>query len=43
MTSRFPPVFGVIVCAIILNFTTGLVTPPEEYSIEDVTRVSYDN
>jgi len=42
MTSKFPPVFGVIVCAIILNFTTGLVTPPEEYSIEDVTRERLD-
>jgi len=42
MTSKLPPVFGVIVFAIILNFTTGLVTPPEEYSIEDVTRERLD-
>jgi len=42
MTSKIPPVIGVIVFIIILNFTTGLVTPPEEYSIEDVTRERLD-
>jgi len=33
---------GVIVFMIILNSITGLVTPPEEYSIEDVTRERLD-
>jgi len=42
MTSKFPPLIGVIVFMIILNSSTGLVTPPEEYSIEDVTRERLD-
>jgi len=42
MTSKFPPLIGVIVFMIILNSTTGLVTPPEEYSIDDVTRERLD-
>lgn len=38
MAARCRTVFGILVFVIVLSSTDGLVTPPEEYSIEDVTR-----
>ena len=39
MAAKFLTGLAVIVSVILVNTTNSLVTPPEELSIEDVTRV----